>query len=285
MFRQILVPSTGDPFDAVVFQTARAAAMDNPAHIHALFARPDPADAAISMSGGGMDGGSGLAALIEAIAEEGRIAEAAARAAWAAFSAAAQPLGLTTALEVATGGESKLLIQHGRTSDLLVIGRPRGGEQVDLDLLQVVLGGIGRPMLIAGPAAPKSLVRTVVIAWKDTAEAARAVCAAMPLIARAERVLVMTAGEAASEAKSTQAQASAERLVATLQRHAPLVHARHVPFGSGSAAQALLAAAAEMRASLLVMGGSGRGELRERIFGGFTQTVLGGADLPVLMMR
>jgi nucleotide-binding universal stress UspA family protein len=156
-----------------------------------------------------------------------------------------------------------------------------------MDLLQTVLAGIGRPMLIAAPDCHESLIRTVVIAWKDTAEAARAVGAAMPFIARAERVLVMTAGEAASEADTTHhaAQASARRLVATLQRHAPLVHAQHVPFGSGSAAQALLAAAAEMQASLLVMGGYGHGELRERIFGGFTRTVLGGADLPVLMMR
>ena len=295
MFRQILVPTTGDAFDAIVFETARAAALDSPAHLHMLFTRPDPADAAIAMSGGGMDGGAGLAALIQAVAEEGQVAQAAARAAWAKFSAVVSLqtgqtpglLGLSTTLEVAAGRESALLVQQGRTSDLLVIGRPCGGQPADLDRLQAVLGGIGRPMLIAAPICPASLIQNIVIAWKDTAEAARAVSAAMPFIERAERVVVMTAGEAAADGDPAHhhARASAERLVATLQRHAPLVRTQHVSFGGGSPAQALLAAAAEAGASLLVMGGFGHGELRERIFGGFTRTVLGGAEMPVLMMR
>jgi hypothetical protein len=108
MFRQILVASTGHPFDATVFQTARAAALGGAAHLHVLFARPDPADAAISMAGGAMDGGATLAALIEAIAEEDRRAEAAARVAWTAFSTAAHPHGLATTLDVAIGAEGKI---------------------------------------------------------------------------------------------------------------------------------------------------------------------------------
>lgn len=111
----------------------------------------------------------------------------------------------------------------------------------------------------------------------------RAVGAAMPFVDRAERVLVMAASE--DDKPNDATQASANRLVATLQRHAPLVHAQHVPQGLGSAAEALLAAAMEARASLLVMGVYGHGELRESIFGGFTRTFLGGAEQPVLMMR
>lgn len=295
MFRQILVASTGDPFDALVFETARAASLGTAAHLHVLFSQPDPSEAAISMSGGALDGGAGLAVVIEAIAEEGRAKEVSARASWATFSTSARmragqpanPDGLSTTLEVANGAEATLLIRYGRTSDLIVIGRPRGGRRVDLDRLRAVLGGVGRPMLIAGPACPEALLRTVVIAWKDTAEAARAVCAAMPFIARAERVIVMTADEGTNEAKTMHqlAQASAERLVTTLQRHAPLVHAQRLPSGTGSAAQALLTTAGEMQAGLLVMGGYGHAELREQIFGGFTQTVLSEANLPVLMMR
>lgn len=295
MFRQILIPSTGETSDDVVFATARAAAGDHPAHLGFLFAKQDPADAAIAMSGGAMDGGFGIAAMIETLEKESEVAEAAARRAWAAFCVTAQlqvthspqSHGVSTTLETVSGNEARLLVQHGRTSDLLVIGRPRGGEAVALGRLQDVLSGIGRPMLIAGPSSPDTLIRTIVIAWKDTAEAARAVCAAMPFIARAERILVMTAGEEATSVGMAHdaTRASASRLVATLLGHAPLVHAQHVPLGHGSPAQALLAAAMEARASLLVMGGYGHGELRETLFGGFTRTVLGGAELPVLMMR
>ena len=47
---------------------------------------------------------------------------------------------------------------------------------------QRVLAGIGWPRLIAAPTCPSSLLDTVVIAWKGTAEAARAVGAAMPVL-------------------------------------------------------------------------------------------------------
>jgi nucleotide-binding universal stress UspA family protein len=158
---------------------------------------------------------------------------------------------------------------------------------VALGRLQAVLGGIGRPLLIAGPHCPPALLETIVIAWKDTAAAARAVASAMPFIARAGRVLVLTIGEAAAPDSPADepSLASCRRLVATLRRHNPQVQARHVPVAGGTAVEALLDAAAEAGASLLVMGGYGHGELREAVFGGFTRSVLGGAAMPVLMMH
>jgi nucleotide-binding universal stress UspA family protein len=130
-------------------------------------------------------------------------------------------------------------------------------------------------------------VETIVIAWKDSAEAARAVGAAMPFIARAGRVLVLTTSEAAAadSPPDDTSRVSCERLVATLRLHNPEVSTSHVPVGEGTPVEALLAAATEARASLLVMGGYGHGELREMVFGGFTRSVLGGAAMPVLMMH
>ena len=54
--------------------------------------------------------------------------------------------------------------------------------------------------------------------------------------------------------------------------------------GPEGAAEALLTAAGE-RADLLVMGGYGHSRLREWVFGGVTERVLGNAPLPVLMMH
>ena len=295
MFKHILLPATGDAADAVVFDTALAASLGAPTHLGFLHVRQDPVNAAINMAGGAMDGGYGVGLLMETIEREEVVAETAARAAFAAFcqvrrldgSAVSRPDHAMATLTVETGDEAACLIAHGRTADLVVLGRARGAEAVALGRLQAVLGGIGRPLLIAAAHCPPSLVATIVIAWKDSAEAARAVGAAMPFIASARRVLVITIGEEAAAASPSDdaSRASCGRLVATLRLHNPEVSAQHVPVGQGTPVQALLAAAAEARASLLVMGGYGHGELREMVFGGFTRSVLGGAAMPVLMMH
>ncbi|MBR0653669.1 universal stress protein [Plastoroseomonas arctica] len=282
MFQHILLPATGAPADAVVYATARAAGLGQPVHLEVLHVKRDPVAAAIGLAGSGMDGGYGVSLMIDTIEKDEVAAEAAARASFASFRAESGEA--TATLTVETSDEEQSLIAHGRTADLVVIGRGDGGEDVALGRMQAVLAGVGRPLLIAAAHSPRALLDTVVIAWKDTAEAARAVGAAMPFIARAGRVLVVTIGE--DEAPTEPGPASAARLVATLLRHNPEVSAWHVPAGAGkTGAEALLAAATEARATLLVMGAYGHGELREMVFGGFTRSVLGGAPMPVLMMH
>jgi nucleotide-binding universal stress UspA family protein len=70
----------------------------------------------------------------------------------------------------------------------------------------------------------------------------------------------------------------------TFDSHAVQVAARHLPPDASGAADTLLAAAAK-EAALVVMGAYGHSRLREWIFGGFTQRVLRGAAVPVLMMH
>jgi nucleotide-binding universal stress UspA family protein len=152
--------------------------------------------------------------------------------------------------------------------------------------------GSGRPLLIVptGSASAETgppLLGTVAIAWKDSAEAARAVGAATSLIGLAEQVLVLTVGEEPTAPDSTgqSVEADSARLVRTLQRHNPAVRAQHLPPGPDQPVEALLRAAVAAGAGLLVMGGYGHGRLREAVFGGFTQQVLRGAPMAVLMMH
>ena len=53
---------------------------------------------------------------------------------------------------------------------------------------------------------------------------------------------------------------------------------------AGAAAQ-LPIAAADLQADLLVVGGFGRGPLRELLFGGVTRSLLESAELPVFMLH
>jgi nucleotide-binding universal stress UspA family protein len=294
MFLHLLIPATGTTGDSVVFATALAVHGGSGAHLEALHARPDPVLAAVGLGGGGrMDGGAGIEMLVEAVEQDQQNMDDAVRLAWSRFCTESN-LGTSqrtydsrprVSLAFETGDENDCLIAHGRTADLIVAGRQQGSPGASLTRLQHLLVNSGRPLLIAAATAPTSLVDTVVVAWKDTAAAARAVGCAMPFIVRAQRVLVLTVRGAAEQGDAANV-ISRDRLVATLLRHNPHVEALQATVGPDStAAETLLELTTKARASLLVMGGYGHSQMREGIFGGFTRTVLRDAKMPVFMMH
>jgi nucleotide-binding universal stress UspA family protein len=178
-----------------------------------------------------------------------------------------------------TGDEAYWVREYGRAADLLVIGRPADDQGVSIDTVEAALVGAGRPVLIV-PAAPLvSLPATIVIAWKAAPEAARAAAAAMPLLSKAKQILIATVAE--EEGLSDEEGA---RLMRSLRWHGLNVSTRHLRPDRLGAADTLLAVAAE-EGALVVMGAYGHSRLREWIFGGFTERVLRGATVPVLMMH
>ena len=130
-------------------------------------------------------------------------------------------------------------------------------------------------MLIPGAAAPSAdFAEWVAIAWKPTPQTARAVAFALPFLAGAKEVAVMTVEEGGGHD-------DAKPLIDYLAWHGIKSAAERLT-PEGDAAAALLAAASA-RAGLLVMGGYGHSRLREWVFGGFTRRVLDDASMPVLM--
>jgi nucleotide-binding universal stress UspA family protein len=119
-------------------------------------------------------------------------------------------------------------------------------------------------------------IERMAIAWKPTQHTTRAVALAMPLIARAREVVVLTIAERPDEHDTT------DRLVRGFTWHGLAARAERLQPGTGGAVQTLLAAANEC-ADLLVMGGYGHTRIREWVFGGFTREVLDAAPLPVLI--
>jgi hypothetical protein len=79
---------------------------------------------------------------------------------------------------------------RARHYDLIVIGRPTAPNGLPPNLLERLLLGSGRPLLIPSRSPSHPLLSTVLVCWKETAEASRAVGAAMPLLTKAERVVV-----------------------------------------------------------------------------------------------
>jgi nucleotide-binding universal stress UspA family protein len=287
VIKSILVPATGSHADNAVFISALAVARAFGAHLDFLHVRVDAAAMAATMASEGA-GAAMLTGLVDRIEQEAEQREESAKQLFQRFCAREElPLGEGAPGEAGpsaqwvrqTGDEAYWVAQYGHTADLAVIGRPAGGEGVSVDTIERALLNTGRPVLLAPTIPFTALPETVVIAWKAAAEAARAVTAAMPLLYFAKRILVLTVAEEQGLSDEEGA-----RLVTSLRRHGFQAQARHLEPAAHGAAETLLAAAAD-EAALVVMGAYGHSRLHEWIFGGFTQHVLRGAEVPVLMMH
>lgn len=140
----------------------------------------------------------------------------------------------------------------------------------------------GRPLLLAPPRPEPILGRTIAIAWKAGAEAARAVTAASSWLERAERIFIFTVSHHAIGDERDRL--SAERLAASL-RWRGLDAEVQTDYATGPEARTLQSMACDRDVDLLVMGAYGHSRLREYVMGGVTQSILAGAVLPVLMVR
>ncbi|VTU22234.1 universal stress protein [Variovorax sp. PBL-E5] len=164
--------------------------------------------------------------------------------------------------------------------DLMILGQRDAGDpaagELPGDFLPSLLVESGRPALVlpyAGPIAP--IGRTVLVAWKETRESARAVSAALPWLRRAATVHVVSYGEdIESSLEALQVYLRAQGVTATLQQGGPQ---------DDEVGGRLLSLAADRSADLLVMGCYGHSRAREWVLGGATSSILQSMTLPVLM--
>lgn len=178
----------------------------------------------------------------------------------------------------AEAGPETVLIRQARGADLVVVGRdPRGDGAGTFSCTPgPVLMEAGRPILVVPPGLDRLKADRIVIAWKDAPEARRAVSAALPFIAHADQVFVVSAG---GEARLE----GAEDVSELLARHGAHVttHLLHAP--AGTVADEILRFAGRQDADLIVMGGYGHSRLREWLFGGVTRDILQISPLCCLM--
>jgi nucleotide-binding universal stress UspA family protein len=166
----------------------------------------------------------------------------------------------------------------GRVFDLIVVGRPlKDAITPSMAALESALFEAGRPLLIAPPKPPEQIGEVVAVAWNGSTETARTVGFAMPLLAGAKRVTVLTVP------KGTVPGPTGAELAHNLQRNGLAVDWREVAQGSRTVGQAILEEAAAQGADLLVKGAYTQSRLRQMIFGGATSHILAEAELPVLM--
>ncbi|MEM1199381.1 MAG: universal stress protein [Pseudomonadota bacterium] len=183
--------------------------------------------------------------------------------------------GLTVAQTVA---------DRGRCADLIVIGQPsKDTSYVVPDMtFETALIESGKPVLVIPTGhVPRTIGKSVVIAWNAKREAARAAFDALSLLkaAQAENVTIVCAESRVDQLRESNL---GNELARTLARHDLNVDVLQVPIEDGPG-QTLLQQASELNADLLVMGCYGHSRIREFVFGGATDHVLQNMEIPVLM--
>jgi nucleotide-binding universal stress UspA family protein len=183
-------------------------------------------------------------------------------------------------LDVYPAQAGKELAGQARMADLFIGTLAYGGPITRQRYEEAVLFGSGRACLLVpqSKAAPRQF-GTILVAWKNTVEAARAVAEAIPFLSQASQVIVGIVEEQAGEQFGIQAGADIGRY---LSRHGVKAEVRTIS-GWIDAGEAILNEARKSGADMIVMGRYGHSLLREWILGGATRHMLTHATVPVLM--
>ncbi|WP_192248499.1 universal stress protein [Mesorhizobium silamurunense] len=164
------------------------------------------------------------------------------------------------------------LVRSSRLADLIVTSASQGASKGDsyrtADPGSLVLRA-GRPVLVAAHGAASLPAGKVVIAWKDTREARRAVADAVPLMTLANDVTIV----AVDRNPDDWIKDSVKDVASFLAGHG--IKARtEVIKTDDDQANRLLDFLASINAELIVSGAYGHSRLREWVVGGVTRSLL-----------
>ena len=178
----------------------------------------------------------------------------------------------------------RAMARQARYADLCVMTAPRPGvddHAAARDFFSAVLFESGRPVLVVPAGCPVEFpVRHAVAAWKPSRESARALHDALPLLATATSIDVVTVDPEVSD--RLHGEDPGVDIATHLARHDLRVNVVNLPRSGQTVATTLLRHAAATDAQLLIAGGYGHSRLREWVLGGTTRELLQAIHLPIL---
>jgi len=290
--KTILAKIDGSGNDAVVLESSHRVASRFASHITSLYVRIDSFQLILSANDG--FGLAAAAPISQQVRQDLLEADnARARTARQVFDAFCEQrhlpvtdtpsttIGVSASWREVAGDPREETTKMGRFNDLIVLARPQMRGDLFLDDIGSILMACGRPLLLAASPLTTTIGSTIAIAWKQTAEAARALTAALPLLEKADRIVVLVSPEKHGEEITNKG--SGENLAEQLRWRGLQTSVRTIEDSRQPRARAIVDAAIEANADLLVMGAYGHSRARELVFGGVTRQVLSGAQISVLL--
>jgi nucleotide-binding universal stress UspA family protein len=120
----------------------------------------------------------------------------------------------------------------------------------------------------------------VLVAWRDSREAARALGEALPIIERSTATTVLAVNPDRAVLTNTRDE---EELATHLERHGATVDVRVVTSNGVRVSEVLRNEGRRLSADLVVMGSYGHSRVREWVLGGTTLEMMTSSELPILV--
>jgi len=281
MIRTILVPLTADLSSEPLLDAALVVAKRLDSHIRALFILPNP-DAAIAYLPDVVLAAGVTREVIERETQEAAAEDESRFIAWRTRNnvpeTASGRLDTCFATWSQKIGEIEAVVtRFGRVSDLIVVHRPQLGSVQAQRCFDAAVFGSGHAALVIGEKPIFDVIDHVMIAWNGSLEASRAVLGAMSLLRLATRVSIFAAPQYDIEGVDP------ADLADFLVWHGIRASTVAGPRDEHAIGAALVSAAVEQRATLIVMGAYTHSRLRQSFLGGVTRHLLAHAPVPLLM--
>lgn len=276
MIREIFVPLLDSPADQTALDAALALALAHEAHIAALVTVANPIPLVTEFGYLPLEVGQDQYEAARAHAEN----QATQARRQLARELVSSEVRLTDSLLLWSEETAALQAMH---ADLSLLGGAlsrQDSPRFDLTFKRLLLHS-GRPVLFLpeGAILPVPL-RRVVMAWKPTREATRAMHDLLPLLRLTTAVEIVMIDPQVAEGRHGEEPGA--DIAAHLARHGLSVTVTSLPRLGLQDGPALLRHVQEVGADLLVMGGYGHARWRELVLGGATRSVLENAITPVL---
>lgn len=174
-----------------------------------------------------------------------------------------------------------MLIREAAIADLIVMAavRETGDYYRRPDIGEVILRA-GRPILVVPGYVGELKADRIVVGWKETREARRALADAMPFLVRASEVVIV---EICERDEREAARSEIEEVRRYLDKHRVKASYEYIARPSGPVGQQMVEIAHRAGADLIVSGAYGHTRLGEWIFGGATRELLTASDICCLM--
>ncbi|MGZ3341010.1 MAG: universal stress protein [Reyranella sp.] len=201
----------------------------------------------------------------------------------AAFRDAVGSQGISSEWRVADGYVDEVLAGEARVADLVIVGQAEPDSPPTAtpdDLAEDIAMAAECPVLIVpyiGAAKPPG--KTVMLCWNDSREAKHAAVGALPLLAVADKVIVLIIDPKASHDREE----PGADVAVWLARHGVKVTVQRDSAADSDVGGVILSRAADYDVDLIVMGIYGHSRMRERVLGGASRTLLASMTAPLLV--
>ncbi len=189
---------------------------------------------------------------------------------------------LSSEWRVTDGLAEEIVAAHARYADLVIVGQsePDDATTTPSDLAETVVIASERPVLIVphiGVTKPPG--KTVLLCWNGTREAARAVTGALPILKKADKVIILLV----DPRDDGNPEGPGARVATWLARHGVKAIVKRDTAGDSDVGGVILSRAADQDADLIVMGLYGHSRMREWVLGGASRTLLASMTVPLLV--